>query len=907
MLAGAALFLPSVGVLADIGLVEVNANEYLRVEMGVNAEADVLEPIPIDQLDDPQPQRKARAGRWGIKTIKGDPETADDDNLPLIQTALDFGPAWHYGYTTILYDEEQNDAYKSVVYGDDAAGGWVLSPYASSREVGNYVGVPSNSYHSGPYINSQWFVPVGNGYIGVQLRLAIIRDQVRIEAFIINNDTSPHNVGMRHCVDSTTNGWTDRISYPFIPGRGIVMSETDLIGNDIPDYFELYSDKTTPKVTIRANLKGEDATPPDRVAIGDWLNIQSNDWDYTPIPDRAFSDYGFALWWDPILLNPGESRIIITYMGVAAASSSWTSSTGSTGSMIRQDPFVVATQGPRSLPINYSSTQTSTPDIMLTSNPFKIKAYVYNLFRDTTLRNVNVHLTLPPGLELESGSAMQEVLSIAPESESPAITWNVKANGTVAGELNYMVSVSGTPGLQKTVTRPIVIPATGTTQFSRGWQLVSAPFVFSNPQIAPALGLAADTYEAYSYDPQISNYRSVTSIEPGKGFWLKSNIDRSPTTVASDARPLVGTESNRIVLYTGWNLFGNPYLYNIPWGRIQVLGASQDGPLSIQEAANRGLIRSTIYWWDIGAGEYKMSSDRLTMLIPWQGYWIKALQPCQLIIPAVEQVNGGITGDTTRSRAADLASTTSSKTDGWRLKLVAKAGTTVDSCSLLGVDSRAKDNYDSSDIERPPSPGNYVSISFPHRDWGVNNGDYLSDIRRSTGGDQTWEFTVNTDQKNTDIVLTWPTISEISKDYMLKLVDVDGGTTKYMRTTSSYRFNSGVGGARRFKLVAEPRGNAKLLVSGLTVNASRAISSATISYNLSSDCSSDVAIKSSSGRVVRSLAKGKSVTRGINNLRWDYRDEAGKAVPTGSYLLEVVATTPEGEVAKTVRPFLVAR
>lgn len=893
LLAVFAVLFVGIAAYADYGAVISNNNDYMMVQMGEAPHADCDEPDPADP-------HKDRVGRWGIWSLRGDPETTADDNFPLIRPARDGGPGWHYGYTTIRVGNEDG-GFSDVVYGDPDGGGWRLAPYASAREVGNYIGYPVDSFHSGSYVNSQYVV--GDSKIFVQFRLAVIRDQARLEVYVRNDDSATHSVGIRHCVDALTDQF-DGMAYPFIPGRGIVQAETSLTGNDIPEYFELYNDPRIPTVAVRMSLKSEDATPPDRVAIGDWFRLQENNWDYLPIPDRLFSDSGWALWWDPVSLAPGESRTMVTYVGMAAATSSWTSTSGSAGSIVRQDPFCVAIQAPRALPISYDPNQNA--ENMLQSNPFLIKAYIYNLYDKTTLTNINMNLTLPPGLQLVTGEATQSISNIGPETECSPAVWEVKSDGSVSGELKYFVSVSGTPGLQKTVARSIILPATSTTAVRTGWQMISVPFKFSDPQLEQALDLTADTFKAYTWNPQSVEYDTTTTVTPGKSFWLKSDIDRPTVTIARDARPLSGTESYRIVLYTGWNQFGNPYLYPIPWGRVKVLYTATDSTVSVEEAAQRNWIRRTIHWWDADAGEYFSSSDPLTNLLPWQGYWIKAMVPCQLIIPWVEQPNGSIGGSTTRSAKA-VTQTTAAKKNGWNLKLVAKAGNVVDSNSVLGVDSRAADSYDALDVENPPSHEGYVSISFPHKDWGANSDNYKADIRRSASQTQTWQFDVKSDLKNTDVVLTWPNIVEVPKNCRLKLVDVDANVTKYVRTTSSYTYNTGDGTVRRFKLVAEPNATSKLVVMGLAVSASRAVGGASISYNLSDEATSDVVIKNTSGRVVRTLAKNRSVTRGINSLSWNYRNEAGDAVPAGSYLVEVVATTPDGEIAKSVRPFLVAR
>ncbi len=895
LLFGIALFVPSTSALCQdqpSGPMTWTFNDYLQIDMGISGDAWVDEPSP--------PAMRDRTGRWGVWTKKGDPEIAEDDNIPIIDCSpADGGPGWHWGYTTVRIDG------KSEVFGDTSRGGWILPPYYSSPEIGNYVGNPPGTFHSGYYLNSEWMF--SESRVFVQFRMVIIRDQVRFEVFLRNDDSQSHNVGLRHCADATTWSIVDGPSYPYIPGYGIVQHEISLTGNEIPPYFEMYNDPKEPLIALRNTLALEDATPPDRIAIGWFLRLQANDWDYTPIPDAPVPDHAWALWWNPVLLNPGESKTIVTYFGMAAATSSWTSNREGSTSVKEPDPYCVAVQGPRALTLNYSASQPYNNRLI--TNPFKIKAYVYNLYNDTSLRNISAHLTLSPGLELVSSSAVREVASIGPEKECPPMEWDVRADGTRSGELEYWVSVSGTPGPQKTIKRSIIVPATGTTNIERGWQMISVPFKFSDTRIGESLDLTPDTFRALTWDPQSIDYEDVLATKPGSGLWLESSVDKGLGIIATDGMPLAGDETYSIELYTGWNQFGNPFVFATSWGKVKILGDAGVGPVSIDEAVRRNWIRRTIFWWDKGLGEYEWSSDPMIDLEPWRGYWIKALRPCRMIIPPVEQVGGKILGEATRKRSVATADSDSLKNagDGWRLNLVARAGTAVDSKSVLGVDSRAADGYDEIDIERPPSPGNSVAIAFTHSDWGVNSGRYVSDIRSSATGPQSWDFDVSTDITNADVVLTWPNVTDVPKALDLKLVDVESGVTKYMRTTSSYRFNSGEGGNHRFRLVAEPRTAGKLLITGIMVNTSRAIGGASISYSLSAESTADVVIKGASGKVVRSLAKGKVTTRGINSLSWNYRDEVGDPVPAGSYLIEVVATTPDGEVAKSIRPFLVAR
>jgi hypothetical protein len=871
----AAVLVPAMCARADFGPFADQTNEYLEIMLG--------------QFDHTHVGGAAvpRAGRWGIWTVKGDPETTGDDSQPITIPSDDGGPGNSFGYTVIRVDGS------GTIFGDQTGGSWNMVPFASSPNLGHY----DERGRNGFYIYSEYLVKTTN--IVVKYKMSIVRDQVRFWMQLVNTDTAPHSVGLMQA-SMPKLGLAEPPLLPYIPGRGFVTAASVYSGTSIPDYFEIYDDRQNPTFGLRNSMKLEDCTPPDRFGIG---TIAGTLWDYTPVPDRDVVD-SWGMWWDPITLNPGESRTIISYVGMAAASSSWTSSSGT--STRQEDPFCLAVQGPKALPINYDASQT--PDNMLQTNPFQVKAYVYNLDRVTPLTNINAYITLSDGLELADGTSAQTMSTIAPEKEGTVVTWDVKANGKTAGELVYWVSVSGSPGMQKTVKRTIIVPATSTTKFRQGWQLVSIPFQFGDPRIEQALNFAPDTYQAFYYDPDVKDYRPVSTVAPGGAFWLYSNIERSVSTVALDGKAFSGLEPKNIVLHTGWNQFGNPFLYNIAWGRVQVWQSAQLGPITLDEAVARNMIRRTIYWYDPIVGQYQYSSDPQTWLVPWQGYWIKALQPCQLIMPIVQQVGEDISGSTTRSVASTSSKAPKTTSSGWKLQVVARTSTGLTGSGALGIDTKAADGYDIADVERPPAiGGDSVAISFNHQDWGTDSGSYMTDIRRSVSGTTTWEFTTTCTVPKTDVVLTWPTLSQVPKGCSVKLYDLDAGVTKYMRTTSSYRYNTGTSLTRRFKIVAESANSGRLVITGLSTSRSRATGATTISYNLSADASTDVVIKTTSGDRVKTLAQGKGVTRGINSLTWNCKSDDNKSVAAGLYVMEIVATTPEGEVAKAIHPFQVTR
>lgn len=851
-------------------------NEYMYLKMGAGGTCSE------------EGAERQVSGRWSVGTVLGDPDpkNSDDNDMVLIREGTGGSPCWYLGYTTVRIDQGNH------IFGDTGSGSWERAP-----EVGS----------TGFRVFGSWISKDTN--VGVHLQMEIIRDQVRFEYTIRNDDTEQHSVGIRMVGDAMVET-SNRVAYPYVPGFGIHQPEIDLRGAGIPDYFEIYNDPGSPSVIARNILRGQDATTPDRVAIGEWHNMWRNDWLYTPVPDRAVGNHGWAIWWDEMVLQPGQTRTIITYFGMGTATSSWTS-----GTPARQDPYVVAVSSPRAL----------SPDSAGSIPPFTVSAYIYNLSSEVTLTNVNLNLSLPDCLELtddaDNTASKSVPESISPEMEASAIQWRVKPVGTVAGPVTFMVSVSGSPYVQKTVSRTIVLPATYAKATVPDWQMISVPFELMDQRpeyslwpMDPSTGQVVSTgLQALCWNADRNDYFEVSAIRPGQAFWLKydsSSVSqmtlRPPGSTSTNAVVLPGNQSMPIELKSGWNQIGNPFLYPVLWGRVKILNSAQVGPVSIEEAANRNWVRRTVYWYNVGKGEYDYSSSPLTELLPWQGYWIKALTPCQLIIPPVEQI-GVPSVPSLQSRMADSVATLEMPVlDGWRLELKARAGDSVSGSAGIGLDSRASDGYGAEDIERPPSLVNYVNVEFVHQDWGQNSGKFVQDVRRS-GSDKEWEMEVSTDKVDADIVLTWPGVNSVPKNYRLRLEDTETGVRKDMRTTSSYRYNAGGSSTRRFKVIAESTGRGRLLISGLNVSASRSAGTATVSYSLSTDAVADVKIRSASGSQVATLASGRGATRGISSLVWNYRNEKGESVPAGSYIVEIVATTPEGEVAKALTPFIVAR
>jgi hypothetical protein len=397
--------------------------------------------------------------------------------------------------------------------------------------------------------------------------------------------------------------------------------------------------------------------------------------------------------------------------------------------------------------------------------------------------------------------------------------------------------------------------------------------------------------DAYKYEM----YPRTPPFTPGRGYWVKFPATTIVTVVGQTPDP-VGAW--RIGLAYGWNQIGAPFETSASVSSLMVEKAN-DEPLVFQQAWSTGLVGKIIWKYTPGTGYTEAATlDR------WEGYWVKCNVPdgAVLIVPG--------TGSRGRSRSVAASAGGSSRVasgskDEWEMKLSARSSDGTQSGVRLGVAAGATDGFDNAfDAELPPAYGQSVTLAalIPGR-----AGDLCAvDTRAAGAAKVSWELSVTPAEANQDMVLKWENISAAPKRYHLTLVDQATGRSQFMRTTSSYRFNSGDGSPRRFAVIADSSPSTRLMIANLAVGATRG-SSISVTYNLTTDAQVSAEITGPTGKRLRQLEAGRVTRFGINTLTWDRRDAEGRAVPAGVYFLALSAATEEGEMVKSVRPILVAR
>src|SRR2546428_8056518 len=167
----------------------------------------------------------------------------------------------------------------------------------------------------------EFFLP--SGPIRVTQELKIVRgltgnrDTARIRYVATNLDSVSHNVGLRIMLDTMLN---DNNGAPFRVNGASVTTETDYVGAAVPSLFDVFFDLNVPGISARGTLRDGVVTPPDRFVIAAWPNISDTRFNFTVDPTHLVTnDSAIGIYWNPVSLGPGESRVFETFYGVSGA------------------------------------------------------------------------------------------------------------------------------------------------------------------------------------------------------------------------------------------------------------------------------------------------------------------------------------------------------------------------------------------------------------------------------------------------------------------------------------------------------------------------------------------------------------------------------------------------------------
>jgi len=165
-----------------------------------------------------------------------------------------------------------------------------------------------------------------------------------------------------------------------------------------------------------------------------------------------------------------------------------------------------------------------------------------------------------------------------------------------------------------------------------GWHMMAAPGIpCAGSEPCTVLGDDLAPLEFYAYDPSVGDYASVppcgaAHIARGRGFWVWNPAPRTEVDLPLELRD----NPVAVVLRKGWNQVGNPFPFRVCLGEMQVV--RQGVAASVRDAADRGWLSGYFFPYDPAEGLYRAVQGTSGSVEPWEGFWVRALTDCELVM-----------------------------------------------------------------------------------------------------------------------------------------------------------------------------------------------------------------------------------------------------------------------------------
>lgn len=381
-------------------------------------------------------------------------------------------------------------------------------------------------------------------------------------------------------------------------------------------------------------------------------------------------------------------------------------------------------------------------------------------------------------------------------------------------------------------------------------------------------------------------YPETPAPAPGIGYFIRTV---NPLSVTIQGEPAPTDRDFAIALQPGWNLVGHPFKEAVDLRNVRVV--HQFSEPVIWETATESiggeppLVGSRV-WTLSGSGTYTST----TLLEPGKAYWVRVLRPegVTLLIPPPSRG---------RSR---MASSRASDEPAWAMDLTLQspAGGAV---ITLGLDTPTRARRAWAKAEAPPAlPG---MTAFGVLTSEASAEPLLIQDTRPLGGRQVWTLQVIPGEPNREHTLTWR-IPNMRRAWRALLENPVTGERIDMRRQAAYRFTPG--GAQTLRVVLEPTSQLPVRIVGVQATATRG-NIFTIRYQLTGEATVRAEIRSARGETLRILQPSRAVSAGVQSLVWNGRDSQERALPPGSYLLQIEAVDTEGRTARVVTPILLTR
>jgi len=410
------------------------------------------------------------------------------------------------------------------------------------------------------------------------------------------------------------------------------------------------------------------------------------------------------------------------------------------------------------------------------------------------------------------------------------------------------------------------------------YRLISVPLLMDNNPAATTVlekifGPYDDTkWRLYGLNPDSSQdvrnkrpYRELRAggdLSSGKSLFL---ITKDSKTISIGAAKSSPTDKEfQIPLQKGHNLIATPFNFDTPKNKLRL---QSGGTIDLQTYRGNWVVENS-------------------NLSPWEGYYLPVANADVLLVNA--------------NFSSSAATATAEKTVGgeWKIRILAQCSEAADTYNFAGVSAPGEGGWDGNDLVEAPPIGDYVSLYFPHTEWGKFFERYREDIRSIAEPNQRWHFVVETNIANQIVTLRFEGLQDIAGQHEIFLVDEAMQYKQNLREHGTYQYQPRrLESATAFTLIV---GKADF-VAAQTANAQGIPNDFVLEQNFPNPFNPETAIRFGlpkaemvtikildlNGREVTTVLDRVELPAGRHQRVWNGRDDQGQTVASGIYFYQL--------------------
>lgn len=416
------------------------------------------------------------------------------------------------------------------------------------------------------------------------------------------------------------------------------------------------------------------------------------------------------------------------------------------------------------------------------------------------------------------------------------------------------------------------------------YRLFSVPLILENKRAENVLEDDLGEYNRkkwrfFEMDSELTavEFPKTLRLTPGRAFWL---IVKNPGKII-DAGPGLSVETHRpyqIPLRRGWNFVANPFTF--PAYAADNLSNGKDYKL---------FYRSGTGW----SGELEPKN---TILKPFEGYAVhrnkEDTSQSQVYMVVMPHKPAAATHRQLKNRVDEEAVL-------WKLRIIARCQEAQDTNNWAAAVAGALDGWDQNDQPEPPLVGEYVSVYFPHPEWGRRGYAFSTDARPAPGNGEVWAFEVGTNIRD-QVELIFEGLDGVPREFAIWLVDEQLNFSQNLRTSNHYFMaGSELEHHRQLKLVVgNERFVAEKLARSKNVPTTFELSPnfpnpfnpmTTIRYGLPRAERVTLKIYNLLGEEILTLLDNEPKAAGYHLAIWNGRNQGAQLIASGVYLYRLRA------------------